>query len=95
MGDQKQNPTLPLPPTPSFAASTQYENPIVVGMCQQGTDLCHQPLPPLYWPGFVVRPSMASYRFGLTQFQYPPKASHKGTSHITICLSLDPDTLLS
>lgn len=38
---------------------------------------------------------MASYRSGLTQFQYPPKESHKGTPHITICSSLDPDTLLS
>lgn len=103
-GDQKQNPTLSHTIL-SLAATTQliYENSIFLGMCQQGPDLSH--VAPaflcVHQPGHHPRlHGNALYGSPVdlaSQFQYPSKARYTGIPQtcVTVCSSLDLDTLLA
>lgn len=98
-------PFPPTPPCPLLPPHSLFgcENPILLGMCHQGPDLSHQA------PAFLCTHQSGHHSrlhgkdlYGCpadlaSQFQYPPKGTHKGTpgTRVTICSSLDLDTLLS
>lgn len=85
-GDPKADSSLPCPLLPLAHSLFQYENPILLGMCQQNPNLSYQPpaflcmqsaRSPLTapWQGFLC----LSCQYGLIQCHYLPKANHEGT----------------
>lgn len=95
-GDPKADSSLPYPLLPLAHSLFQYENPMLLGMCQQNPDLSYQPpaflcmqsaRSPLMapWQGFLC----LSCQYGLIQCHYLQKANHEGTlgRPVTICPS--------